>query len=410
MKLPNTYSQFLAQRGPRTAMAWSVLGRLPLYLTALAVALLSLERKDSLVAIGSLLAAYSIGSAVAGPLVARWMDRRGQTAPLIAIAIVHVASLATFSLIVQPTAGQLALMLVAGASIPPTSASVRALWGTLPLGEDGRRGAYALEAILGEVFVIAGPIGLSAALLVSTPTVALIVGACMTAAGAVGLATTTVSRAWRAEETEGGRHILGPLSKPAFVGLLAVMGTVAAAAGTFSLLIPVFAEGEGAPDQAGLLFGCWGIGSVIGGLWFGRRKPSTMPITRQFLIALSLVMVGLALPILARDIPTMIVALAVGGVAIAPLSIVEYELIQRMAPKAYITEAFTWVQTANVGGGAIGAQITGLVVAAKGITAGLWLAPLSGAVAVIFTVALTKVWDVAATPAPSDIEEMTTPR
>ncbi|MFC7488555.1 hypothetical protein ACOCJ7_08350 [Knoellia sp. CPCC 206453] len=410
MQLPDTYRQFLSKPGPRTAMGWSVLGRLPLYLTALAVALLSIERKDSLVTTGGLLAAYSVGSAVAGPLVARWMDRRGQAVPLIATAVTHVVSLATFSLTVAPTVGQVALMAVAGATIPPTSASVRALWGTLPLGEDGRRGAYALEAVLGEVFVIAGPIGLSAALLVSTPTVALIVGSCMTAAGAMGLATTGVSRAWRAEESEGGRHILGPLSKPAFVGLLAVMLTAAAAAGTFSLLIPVFAENEGSADQAGLLFGCWGIGSVIGGLWFGRRKPSTTPITRQFLIALGLVTIGLALPILARDVPTMIAALAVGGVAIAPLSIVEYELIQRMAPKAYITEAFTWVQTANVGGSAIGAQVTGLVVAAKGITAGLWLAPLCGAVAVLLTLGLAKVWNAAAIPAPADAEEVTATR
>lgn len=400
MRIPDTYGEFLRQRGPRTAMAWSILGRLPLYLMALAVALLSIERRDGIVVTGSLLAAYSIGSAVTSPLVARWMDRRGQTGPLVTIALVHVASVSTFSLVVLPTGWQITLMAVAGASIPPTSASVRALWGTLPLGEHGRRGAYALEAVLGELFVIAGPLGLSAALLVSTPAVALVVGACMTAAGALGLATTSVSREWRADEIEGGRHLLGPLSRPAFVGLLAVLLTAATAAGTFSLLIPLFAEGQGASDQAGLLFGSWGIGSVVGGLWFGRRKPSSRPITRQFLVGLVLVTVGLALPLLANDVATMVAALAIGGIAIAPMSIVEYELVQRLAPAAYITEAFTWLQTANVGGSAIGAQITGLVVASYGLHAGLWLAPLCGAVAVVVTIVLADSWEKAAVTRP----------
>lgn len=391
MKIPENYRAFWAHAPARPVLLWSIVGRLPLYLTSLAIALQSLRDGDGLVRTGLLLAGFSIGSAIAGPLVARGMDRFGQTGPLIGTAAVHVLALAALVLLPVGEVGAVVAVVVAGASIPPTSASLRALWGTLPLGERGRRGAFALEAVLGEVFVICGPIALSVSLFFFEPSVALLIGAVMTAAGAVGVASSAASRAWRAEPT-GQRHLLGPLAHPAFVLLFVVLLLAAAGGGTFSLLLPAFAEDIGTTSAAGFLFGVWGVGSALGGIWFGSREPSAQNVQKLFVVGLAAVGVGLALPVVAWDFWSMLVAVAIGGVAIAPVSIVEYEMIQRLAPRAHITEAFTWVQTANVAGSAVGAQVAGIVSAGAGLTWGFAVAPILLVAAIATALASSRSW------------------
>lgn len=391
MKVLDNYAAFWRFRPARPVLLWSVVGRLPLYLIPLAIALLSIRAGDDIVRTGLLLAGYSLGSAIAGPIVARTMDRIGQTGPLIVTGLLHVTSLTALVALPLGNSAAIFTVMIAGASIPPTSASLRALWGTLPFDEAGRRGAFALEAILGEIFVICGPIALSASLLFFDAGVALLFGSVMTALGALGVASTGVSRAWRAERVES-RHLLGPLASPAFVLLIVVLLLAATGGGTFSLLLPAFSEASGSPDSAGLLFGAWGIGSAIGGFWFGSRSTDAKNTTRLFVLGLCAVGFGLALTLLAWDFWSMLAAVAIGGIAIAPVIIVEYELIQRLAPRAYITEAFTWVQTANVAGSAVGAQVAGLASAAGGLTAGFAVAPAFLVAATSLALVSTQWW------------------
>jgi len=387
----DNYGEFWKYRPARPVLIWSVVGRLPLYLTSLAIALVSIRSGDSLVRTGLLLAAYSVGSAVAGPIVARTIDRFGQTWPLVVTASLHVLAVVSFAALPLGQIAVVAVAAIAGATIPPTSTSLRALWGTLPLGDDGRRGAFALEAILGEIFVICGPIALSVSLLFLDARMALLIGSGLTALGAFGVAATGASRGWRAQKMDS-RHLLGPLSHGAFLLLVVVLLLAAAGGGTFTLLLPAFSEASGTPDAAGLLFGAWGIGSVIGGFWFGSRSPAAQNTGKLFLIGLGAVGLGLALPLLAWDLWSMLAAVVIGGVAIAPASIVEYEMIQRLAPRAYLTEAFTWVQTANVAGSAVGAQLAGVATAAGGLTAGFAVSPTLVALAVLIALFSSSRW------------------
>jgi MFS family permease len=391
MNVPDTYRAFFTHRGATSAAAWSVVGRIPLYLTSLAIVLVGIDSGNSLIDTGLMLAAYSIGGAVAAPLVARWMDRRGQTLPLIVTAFIHFAAI--WALVLLEPSRVLALVVVAvgGATIPPVTPSIRALWSSLPLGEDGRRGAYATEAVLGEIFVILGPIGLSLALVLADAKVALLVASSMTALGAVGLAATSASRGWEPQRLRDGR-LSGSLWSRSFFLLVGVLLLTAAATGTYTLLVPAFAAEDGHKAAAGLLFGVWGIGSAVGGLWFGTRKASHRSPATLFSVGIFVVTVGLVLPLFATDSLSMAVALIVGGLAIAPVSVVEYDLIQRLAPKAHISEAFTWIMTATVAGGAVGAQIAGVAAQEWGVQGGFAIAVVLGLAATALALASHSTW------------------
>jgi predicted MFS family arabinose efflux permease len=69
------------------------------------------------------------------------------------------------------------------------------------------------------------------------------------------------------------------------------------------------------------------------------------------------------LPLLLADsIGSMIVLMAIAGLALAPSAAAGYLIVDHIAPPGTVTEATTWVMTANVAGGALGAAVGGIVV------------------------------------------------
>jgi predicted MFS family arabinose efflux permease len=77
---------------------------------------------------------------------------------------------------------------------------------------------------------------------------------------------------------------------------------------------------------------------------------------------LVLFVVGLTLPVVAVNIWTFGIVLAVGGTVIAPIAALEYQAVQRFAPDGTVAAAFTWLVVASIAGSAIGAQLGGAVV------------------------------------------------
>jgi predicted MFS family arabinose efflux permease len=73
--------------------------------------------------------------------------------------------------------------------------------------------------------------------------------------------------------------------------------------------------------------------------------------------------------------------MVIAGLALAPSAAAGYLVVDHVAPPGTVTEATTWVMTANVAGGALGAALGGIVVQDVSVRAGLILAcvgPLLG--------------------------------
>ncbi|MFF4647189.1 MFS transporter [Streptomyces sp. NPDC001389] len=361
--LPRRFLDLLTR--PRVAGAawWSVVSRLPVYLMSLALVLTVREQGGSYTQAGLVAALYTVGMALGSPLIARRLDRSGRAAVLTATAVAYPLALAVLVGATRPGGwAQPAVAVVAGMVLPPANACMRSLWARLPLREEERETAYLWEALLTEVLVIGAPLMLAALMLAGPAGRALTVIAVVGGVGTLGLAYTRLPAGTEAapQAPKGPRHPLGPLREPALLALAGIMAVSAVPIGLLTLAIPAFVDRHGAPGGAGVVYACWGVGSALGAVWFGRSQSEVAPQVRlpRLLLAYA---AGTGLTLLAGSQAGLAVALAVGSVPIALVSATEMSLVSGIAEGRSMAEAFTWASLATVLGDALGQQAGGLL-------------------------------------------------
>jgi predicted MFS family arabinose efflux permease len=203
-----------------------------------------------------------------------------------------------------------------------------------------------------------------------------------TSAVALGRAT----RAWRPHPDRPHVSGLGPAVAAGMPLLLAVVSGLAFAFGVVGVTVPAFAaarSGAQGETVAGVLLGLWGVGSVVGGIWFGtRRFRASLP--TQWGWTMAAVAVNMTALVLAPTVGVMAVILLIGGLTLAPALTVENSLVARIAPRGMVNEAYTWVATIASAASAAGAAIAGVVVDSAGGTTAAFLlaAAATGAAAV----------------------------
>lgn len=349
----------------RTPVLWSMVGRFPLYLVSIAMVVVTASRGLSYLAAGLLLAGYSVGTAALAPFVARYVDRYGQPPVLLITGVVYPLALIGFvAASPKAVAVQLVCTVVAGAAIPPISGCVRALWRSA--SGDSERAGLAIEAVLGEINIIGGPLLFSLVLFFGSAGTALVIGGVMTGAGAIGFATSRAAR--QHGVTTGKRDALGALRSAGLVRLLVVLLIAGIATGAYNVAVPAFVNEHGAAHDLGLVYGVWGVGGIFGGLWYGSRT-LRRPTELVFAVSLLALSAASALVLFAWDNWSLAATLAILGMIEAPATAISYALVSRTARADYVTEAFTWAITVTIGGAALGAQLGGLVLNLSGTRA-----------------------------------------
>ncbi|MGW1296638.1 MFS transporter [Streptomyces sp. NPDC002533] len=352
----------LRSKSMRVPLFWSVVGRFPFYLVGLALVVFTTSNDTGYLSAGLFLGAYSLGTALLAPFVARRVDRYGQTIVLLATGVVYPMSLIGFVTFESgSTAAQLACVAVAGATVPPISGCIRALWrGTGGLEPAG----ISLETVLFNVFLIGGPLLLSVVLLLASPGAAIVIGGMLAATGSIGFATTRAS--WTHPATpSGARDALGALRSEGLILILALVSCTAVRTGIYNVALPAFAEDHGSASGVGVFYAAWGVGGILGGLWYGSRS-RRWSVQVSVRVGIIVVSAGALLPVLVWDNWSMGLALVVLGSFEAPMTAILYEIISRTARATHVTEAFTWSSTIALGGSALGAQIGGLLLTALG--------------------------------------------
>ncbi|HEY6591512.1 MAG TPA: MFS transporter, partial [Actinomycetota bacterium] len=136
----------------------AVVGRMPTAMAGLALVLLVREAGGSYAVAGLVAGTYSVALALTSPLLGRLVDRIGQTRVLVGCALASAlgfGALAAAGGHVPPVA-LAGLAALAGASIPPVGACMRALWSDL-LGHGGQlQAAFAVESTVQELIFVVG--------------------------------------------------------------------------------------------------------------------------------------------------------------------------------------------------------------------------------------------------------------
>jgi MFS family permease len=361
----------LRLRGVRPLIVASLVGRLPIGMTPLAVILLLRAEGRSYALAGLVDGAVVLGVAIAQPALGRMIDRLGLRRVLVPSALAFalaVVALATAGSRGAAAYALIPLALLAGMSLPPVGASLRALWPALVTAPELRGAAYTLDAILQEVTFIVGPPLAAVLAAAASPRVALSVVALLALVGAA--AFSRLAAREPARERRKGARALDSVGARLVLSLSLLLG---ASFGAEEIAMPAFAEHHGARAAAGVLLAALALGSLLGGVVFGTRTTERTAVRR---LGRGLLLCGLAvLPLLAApSIAAMAVLMLLAGLPIAPSFAAQYLLLDALAVPGAATETFAWNTTAIFAGAAVGNALGGALVAASSYRASLAVA------------------------------------
>jgi predicted MFS family arabinose efflux permease len=336
-------------------------GRLAYGLLSLSTLFTVHDATGSFAVAGSATAGFGLAS-LSMPYKARLVDRYSQRRVLPPLAL--VCALGLFATTFLSTPGLLvALVTVTGLFAPPLGPSMRSNWRLITEDTGLKERAYALDAICEESLYLAGP--LLAGLLISlwSAPAALICTAVLLAGGTCLMVTSPLTR--RTTPPSPTRHPLGPLTNAGLRRILIVILVTAAGVSTAYLCVAGSAQAEGKPGAAGFVEAGIGLGSVVGGLLWGRRKHTRSHETHLAGL-IGLLAAGLLAASLASHLVVLGVVMAVAGLAVAPLFVVSYMAADEITPPDQRTEASTWINTANNLGSAAGASLVGVLIDRSG--------------------------------------------
>ena len=354
------YTALLQPREMRQTIAASMIGRLPIGITGLAILLLVQTATGSFARGGAATACYVIGLATVAPALGRLIDRNGPRLTLFICGIAFPAALVALVAAVQLGAGAVFILgfaAAAGAAFPPITVCMRTYF-RQRLGDDALlSAAYSLESVLIELIFIAGPMLVAFFVAFWSAAGAVLFAAVCGFLGTLLFLRSPPLRAWHVVAREAS-SLLGPLGERGFVPLIAVILCYSMAFGLLEIGLTAYASERGTPALAGVLLGLMSAGSALGGLAYGSRSWH-FPLTRQF--ALMLALMGAGLTVLAFPWSPLPFALwsVFAGVVMAPALIIQSMLVAKAARAQHLTEAFTWSASALLSGVGIGVAAGG---------------------------------------------------
>lgn len=327
---------------------------------------------------GVVLACFSVGEAIAGPVSGRLLGRFGVRPVLALSTLVCAVSIAGIALLPPAVVLSSALGAVAGLSVPPIMPAVRTLYPALvparllqtlfALDTSSQEGIWVVGPVL--VTVLAGTVSTAVPLLAAS-VVMVLGGAWLIASPALrGLhipRTTTVF----------GRALLyGPVA-------LSGIASFALVASFCALEVAILARGGGANAASGLVIASNALGSMIGGILLGRRNAGRPTVV----LLLVSVLVFTTLAGLATADWVLLCTVFLAGFGFAPAIAAMYSFISTSLPRHDLPEAYGWLSTGSLIGVAVGTAVGGFATDGYGAPGAFFIASAFAAMGVVVAVA-----------------------
>lgn len=334
-------------------IAAQLTARFPNGMSSLAILLHVEQQTGSYTAAGLVLAATSVGQAIAGPLTSRWMGAWGMRRVLILTLSVCVVAVLGLALLPLTLPGYMILGCVAGLSTPPIQAAVRTIYPKL-VNSSQLTPLFSLDASLQEIIWILAPVLIT---LVSTQigTVEglLLVAIILVAGGAWFILSPEVGRVRipRSRNALGKVVLKPPVMMATVIGFLLIGACSAVEVG-------VVASFEHGSLAAGLVLAVFSVGSLAGGLAFGHIPIGPWAMARR----LTIVTVGLALTMVMLNAYWLGGTLILAGIGIAPALAVLFAITSASVKFSETAEAFGWAGTGQLIGAAAGSAVAGFLV------------------------------------------------
>lgn len=372
----------------RRLLVISILARVPGPMLGVGLLVHARHLTGSFAVAGIVTALYGAAIGVGGPLLGRIVDRRGQTAVLLQSASAAAVLLVAIGLVPPGTSPAVlaGLAMGIGLATPPVGACLRAVLPGVVRDPAQVRAAYAAEASAFELTWVCGPplvLGIGA---VSSTGTALAACGVLLLTATAAFAAQGPSRAWRPDDRVT-RPRGGALRAPAMQTLVLVTVAAGVLFGAAEIAVTAAAATLQSTTLAAPLMALWGTGSVAGGL-VAVRLGGGAGTPRGLVLPLGALTAGhVALMAATTSAFALGTGLLLAGAAIGPTFAALSVIVDRVAPDGTATEAFAWIATAEVVGGALGSAVTGAVMDQAGAMAGFGLAGIAGAAAVLIAIA-----------------------
>jgi MFS family permease len=362
------YVDFVRQPDVAQLLVVALFARMPIGMVGFAMLMFLRATLGDFARAGTAVGVNFVVMALAAPIQGRIIDRKGPrkvlmvTGTLQPLALLGVLLSAHHHL---PFYVLLAFAAAAGAFASPITTLTRTMWRTLFDGEDDRRTAFSLDAVMIEINFMAGPAIMAFLLAAANATVAF-----ATAIGfvVVALVIFISSRALRhiTPAPAGQRHLLGPLTEPRLLIVFTATFGLTLCFGLLEVGYPAYGTALAMPALGGVLLSLNSMGSAVGGAIFGGLHIKAR-IERQWAAALAMMSIPVFLHAIAPDTFTLAVLALLAGGLIAPSIAAQSVLVSRLAPAHYATEAFTWSSTAILVGLGSGVALGGTLVETVGL-------------------------------------------
>jgi MFS family permease len=350
-----SYRALFAEPVLRRLAAADVCARLPQGMVSVTLLLVAAQHASMTVA-GLVVAGYTLGQAVTGPLRGRLADQRG----LVAVAAICTVgySLCFLALLASSQLRAPAGLLIGTATLaglvnPPLSPGMRSLW-SARAGARLKQTAFALDAAVFDLAYITGPVLASGLATGVAPAAAVALLLALTGAAVVIIGVP--SR--RPRTAQDKRSLVGPLRSAALRGLLVTAALTNAALSATEVALIAYARHHHALWASGPLLAGVSIGSIVGSLLLGARASGVADGRLPRLLAgytaglVVLTAASLYAPLLA-------VAAPLAGLCLGPTLATLFGAAASAAPRGSGTETQAWINSIMNGGAAGGAALAG---------------------------------------------------
>jgi len=388
---PATYRTLLRAPGAAAFFLTAAVGRVGIAMTSLGIVWLVHTRTGSYATAGLVTGGFAVAEAVAGPQLARLIDRFGQTRVLPPALAFHAAAVATLLALVAvgtPDWLMTAGGVLVGSTIPQLGALSAARWAALLADERAAAlpTAFALESLSNGLAYLAGPALVSILGATGRPALGTALAGALVVAGGLCFAAQRRSApppaSGAAVHHRAGRSLL----RPGFAVLVGVNLAIGGFFGATQISVTAFAVEHGVAGAAAALFMVSSCASLLAGWLYGLRRRRTAP-----RVQLAVAAAGLAagcLPLLVASSPVELgCGVALTGLAIPPLLVLCSVLAELAVYRAVLTQAFVWLNSASAAGSAAAAAVTGWTVEAFGAHGGFAVAATAAGVMAVLAMA-----------------------
>jgi MFS family permease len=369
-----SYLRLLRTPGVFRVTASQLFARLPLGMLSLAILMHVSAKTGSYGQAGLVVACVSLAEAIAMPVTARLTGTFGVTPVVLSAATINsigflALALAPAHLVLLATLGT-----VVGATIPPLMPVVRALYPRM-VPADTVRALFAFDTTAQELIWVIGPVVVTVLTSLMSTAVPLLAAAGITITGSIAFVLSLQPRQPRI--ARGSSSFGRVLARQEVV--LALIANLALVASFMAMEVGVVAQlGH---SLAGAAISVSSLGSLIGGLVLGQRRLGL----GALVATLAIVVAGTALTGITTG-PMQFLALFAAGFGFAPAMAVLYHAVSRGVADHAAAEAFGWLNTGALAGGAAGTALSGVLndawgpagsyVAATALAVGAAVSPL----------------------------------